>query len=63
MKSFMPISPRMTVWRCPDCGKEKMTMEKASPWIHTCLPFSFSKPKTPICSKCKKKMIKVKLFN
>ena len=62
MKSFMPMPQRMILWRCPDCGKEKTTMEKTNPWILTCFPLPFRKPKAPICPKCKKKMIKVELF-
>ena len=62
MKSFMPMPQRMILWKCPDCGKEDMTTEKTPPWIYTCRLFSFGNSQTPICPKCKKKMIKVKLF-
>ena len=62
MKSFMPMPQQMTVWKCPYCGKEEMTTKQASPWIQNCLPFSLRKPKAPVCSKCKIKMIKVETF-
>ena len=62
MKSFMPMPQQMIVWKCPNCGKEEITTEQASPWIQTYLPFSFGKPKAPVCSKCKIKMIKVETF-
>ena len=62
MKSFMPMPQRMILWRCPDCGKEKVTMELIPPWIHTCFPFVFGKRKAPVCSECKKEMLQVRIF-
>ena len=62
MKSFMPMPQQMTVWKCPNCGKEEMTMERNFPYIYTLIPLSFRKSRTPICPKCKVKMIKAETF-
>jgi predicted RNA-binding Zn-ribbon protein involved in translation (DUF1610 family) len=62
MKSFMPMPQQMTLWRCPECGREETIQERTFPYIYTLIPWSFRKIKPPVCPKCKKKMIKVKLF-
>ena len=59
MKSFMPISRRITAWFCPKCG---VIQERTFPYIYTLIPLSFRKNRTPICPKCKIKMIKVETF-
>lgn len=62
MKSFIPAPRRMTLWRCPDCEREESVMERGYPGIFTFLPASFRKSGVPVCPKCRKKMIQVRIF-
>ena len=58
MSSFVPTPIRTRLWKCPKCGTEKMTVDRPSPWIHTCLPFFGGGERPPVCPKCKVKMIR-----
>lgn len=56
---FYPMPNRPVLWRCPKCGEEYF--ERPNPWSHLHIPLFFIR-RTPVCPKCKTKMIKVRLF-
>lgn len=62
MKSVITPPRRMVLWKCPDCSTEKETFEKTNPWIVFWPPIFSGTPKAPTCPKCRKKMIRVKLY-
>lgn len=62
MKSVITPPRRMVLWKCPDCNTEKETFEKTYPWFFFRVPLFSGNIKTPLCPKCRKKMIRVKLY-
>lgn len=62
MSSFMPSPKRTTVWKCPKCCREKITVDGTPPWIMTCLPFFGGRHTPPTCPKCKVEMEKQTSF-